>query len=494
MPPSPQNAIDQQTTFDPVESIALANNTERHLQQQQKVGTTYFQTVLLLVKGYVGPGCLSLPWAFSQLGIPLGCVVVIIFMAWTSYNCWIVLAIKRSYPDEITTYPDVGRWAYGSGFGSFVSICICILQLAVCTVFFSFIGENLLAVAGPMNQSSHALVMTLALPAVLALSCLASITKMAPFSAAGTILLGITFALLGTVMVGEWEERPSPPLTSIQSLSYLPLAFCVILYSYEGICLILPVEAAMRNRQSFGSVFGLSMTIVAITFCSVASLSVLVFGEVTNGSITAYLLEEKQDHRNLLVLANTAASISVLLTYPLQLFPSLELLGPTLLSRRERKRQKQQREAGSTADEEGAHEENERLQRGEEAQHQNNDGIDIVAHDLQQEEEDDGLFMDRNDAGGIPGDSPMLRLLLVLFTYTLALIVPNVQALISFAGAFAGSSTALLIPPLLEFQYTKRRQGRRRVYTYVSFLFGLVFMCIGTASSIADIVDVYSSH
>ena len=50
----------------------------------------------------------------------------------------------------------------------------------------------------------------------------------------------------------------------------------------------------------------------------------------------------------------------------------------------------------------------------------------------------------------LPGDSPQLRALLVLMTYVIAVVVPNVQALISLAGALAGSSTALLIPPLLE--------------------------------------------
>ena len=44
------------------------------------------------------------------------------------------------------TYPDVGEWAYGEKFEKFTSACICTQQLAICTVFFSFIGENIYAV------------------------------------------------------------------------------------------------------------------------------------------------------------------------------------------------------------------------------------------------------------------------------------------------------------------------------------------------------------
>ena len=47
----------------------------------------------------------------------------------------------------------------------------------------------------------------------------------------------------------------------------------------------------------------------------------------------------------------------------------------------------------------------------------------------------------------IPGDSLPLRVMLDLLTHSVAVIVPNVQALISLAGAIAGSSTTLLTPP-----------------------------------------------
>ena len=55
----------------------------------------------------------------------------------------------------------------------------------------------------------------------------------------------------------------------------------------------------------------------------------------------------------------------------------------------------------------------------------------------------------------LPGDSPQLRATLVVTTYTIAVIVPNVQALISLAGALAGSSCALIIPPILELAWLR---------------------------------------
>ena len=145
------------------------------------------------------------------------------------------------------TFPDVGEWAYGNKFQSYVSACVCTQQLAICTVFISFIGENLLAVLDRLNLTgfidSHIGVMTLCLPCVLSLSFLPSMKRLAPVMALGTILLALCVALLGVIMGKEWDSRPDelPPLHVPQ----MPLAACAILYSYEGICLILPIVSTV---------------------------------------------------------------------------------------------------------------------------------------------------------------------------------------------------------------------------------------------------------
>jgi hypothetical protein len=48
--------------------------------------TTFWQTYIHLVKGYIGCGVLSLPWAVSQLGVPAGCVAIVALAYWSSYS------------------------------------------------------------------------------------------------------------------------------------------------------------------------------------------------------------------------------------------------------------------------------------------------------------------------------------------------------------------------------------------------------------------------
>ncbi|CAB9505671.1 Proton-coupled amino acid transporter 4 [Seminavis robusta] len=555
-------------------------------------GTTPTEAFLNLLKGYFGAGMLSLPWALSQLGVVYGSIAVFVMAFWSSYNCWTVVKLKRfiernqtynlnlaggdagsikSSPHSTTgsaassattrtnlTFPDVGEWAYGTKFQSYVSICVCTQQLAICTVFISFIGENLLAVLDRLELTgfidSHIGVMTLCLPCVLSLSFLPSMKSLAPVMALGTILLGLCVALLGVIMGKEWDARPEelPEL----KLPQMPLAACAILYSYEGICLILPIESSMKEPQHFQKVFVGTMTVVATILAAFATICVVTFGNVTNGSITAFLLEAYRKDPSVtfyLMAANTAVSFSVLLSYPLQLFPALELIGTTPLARWLGGIGKGPQDDDDEEDLTGF-EPLPPLPEGEVAdldslpsEHQyglesdNNEG----GNEKNDDEEDARSLLSHSTLRSVtsalmpqmvmPGDSIQLRAFLVVMTYVIAVAVPNVQALISLVGALAGSSTALLIPPILELAWIQTLEEHRntknnttptdeqdaagasslgspftprriqkepfawcggkywgsKIKCYILFAVGLVFACIGTFASLTDIIRIY---
>ena len=548
--------------------------------------TTDFETILHLFKGYLGAGCLSLPFAVSQLGIVGGIVSIFALSYWTSANCYTVVNIKRHMEkttltpprqhhddnnnnnDEVLsetsssniTYPEIGNWGYGSTFEGYVSACIITLQLAVCTVYVSFIGENLLAVAHfvGLQRVNHTTVVVAVLPFILGLAYLPNLKILAPVMAAGTILLMVTLATLGIIVSDEWSSRPEEMPEF--KLPRAPLALCMILYSYEGINLILPVHAAMKNPSHFDFVFWFSMALVALCLAGVAVVSVLTFGDVTNGSLTAFLLDAYQTSDNSqnvtewIMFANTAVSLSVLLTYPLTMYPAIELMGPIVQRNVHLSRffGKLDNDVGDSYDDlfddpVAAFEplpalpEHDALLEEEPPVEQHKYGVlDASANDVPEvnaTENKPGVVLQKSSAIGLgklqftlPGDSLRLRTSLVLLTFLIAVSVPNVQALISLVGALAGSSAALLIPPVLELAwvehlehledgikppvgetppppspYLLRKLKRKRkrawwdagqywktkVWCYVSFILGVVFLAIGTGFSVMDIVNIY---
>lgn len=444
--------------------------------------TTARQSFIHLLKGYVGPGCLSLPWAFSQLGVVGGTLACFTMAYWSSYNCWTVVELKRHMPSSATTYPAVAGWLYGRRMHHFTSLCIVVQQLAICTVFLSFIGTNLEAVLKSTLGWSmgHVGVLTLALPAVMALSFLPNLKALAPVTAAGTAFLLLGLALLAVVIVVEWPHRPVSDDTPLD-WQQVPLAFCAILYSYEGICLILPVESSMQYPRQFFGVFSAAMASSAGIFATVAVASVLAFGHVTDGSITAFLLEKYADNAGIqgwLLAANAAVSLSVLVTYPLQLFPCLELLGPLF--------------ADDTAADFTT------LPEEEDEDVEMRNGLTAptdasLSSSSSSPHVSPAPTIVSTTSAPVTYDSPRMRVILVLTTYVIAAVVPNVQALISLAGALAGSSTALLIPPVLELAYWRQNNvgGWKVSRCFLLIAGGLLFLGIGTFASLADIARAY---
>lgn len=527
----------------PKRSMTIILTDSSRQQQQQQQGTTAWQAFIHLLKGYVGPGCLSLPWAISQLGVPLGVIVVFVVSYWTSMNIWNVVELKRAYeksllPNRTTrrhpiTYPDVGCWLYGRRFAKLLTAMICVQQIAVCTVFLSFIGENLgAAIRHSIGNISHTLVITMVLPAAIALTCLPNLKVLAPVMSLATMTLFAGFSVLTVLVVQQWPDRPQPYPTEIQQWGNVPLAICAVLYSFEGICLILPIETSMADGTQFEKVFIGAMTASAIIFALVGALCVVAFGPISSGSITAYLLEQADGDGDLemLFMANTLLSVAVLLTYPLQLFPSYELVGPLLAKHFSAN-------IIATAEDDDGDGESGSISMHHVGTHNgylaasSDDGGAVAAPPNVDEapfSDEEPLATQSNEEttsadneeydywhyfGTSYGDTPAVRAGLVLVTYLFAIVVPNVQLLVSLAGAVSGSATGLLVPPLLQLAHLKQTERqealdqaendyetpgygswyyqRRRMECYVLLLLGCIVLIIGTTASLRDIVLAY---
>ena len=67
------------------------------------------------------------------------------------------------------------------------------------------------------------------------------------------------------VVVGNSDDAAAAT-TSIVDWGTVPLALCAILYSFEGVCLILPVENSLQrsHQRYFGPVFVAAMAASAI--------------------------------------------------------------------------------------------------------------------------------------------------------------------------------------------------------------------------------------
>eukprot|EP00559_Dactyliosolen_fragilissimus_P008224 CAMPEP_0184858310 /NCGR_PEP_ID=MMETSP0580-20130426/3432_1 /TAXON_ID=1118495 /ORGANISM="Dactyliosolen fragilissimus" /LENGTH=512 /DNA_ID=CAMNT_0027354397 /DNA_START=166 /DNA_END=1704 /DNA_ORIENTATION=+ len=491
------------------------DKSERHVHnrknEENHEGTTSFQSCLHLLKGNIGPGCLSLPWAYSQLGITLSIICTVLVSIITSYNCLAMVRMKRGLFGQQRrdiSYGDIGEATYGPRFGKFVHLCVCALQLSVCTVFFCFLGENISSVLQKTISPSCSVrvVMTAFLLPISLLSLFPNLKVLSPVTATGMILLLTSFVFLGFV---AWDNRMDRPdeLPGISSIPMIPLGFCAIMYSYEGICLVFPIESAMKDPKNFDNVYIVSMAIVCIIYAIVATTCVLVFGEVDNGSLSAFLIDriDELEGKGLILATNFFVSLAVFVTYPLQLFPCVSLIRSLSSSN--------PKTTHSDADD------------GVFTEHANNE---FELHVTQKHVNEktilhgDSVILGQNNhtfintnINNLEGESPLqpqinakinyntccptvsnssskLRLILVLGTYITAMIVPDVQQLISLVGALVGSLVALIIPPILELHDVlgnNHRTSCAALLRYANLALGLLVASIGTVASLGDIIQ-----
>jgi len=75
-------------------------------------------------------------------------------------------------------------------------------------------------------------------------------------------------------------------------LKQLPVFFGIVIYTYEGIALVLPLQNAMKEPKDFGKglgVLNVGMTVVCCIFASLGGIGYWKYGDDTESSITLNL-------------------------------------------------------------------------------------------------------------------------------------------------------------------------------------------------------------
>ena len=87
--------IDTTTNVQPTPDEITINSENNDADSSSTSATSDFETILAILKGNIGPGCLALPWAFTILGIPLGCIVTSLITLLVGFNAWTLVDLKR---------------------------------------------------------------------------------------------------------------------------------------------------------------------------------------------------------------------------------------------------------------------------------------------------------------------------------------------------------------------------------------------------------------
>lgn len=425
---------------------------QSHAFIPSKHQTSYSETMMHFLKGNIGSGLLAMGDAFRHGGLLLAPPITIFVGIISLYNQHML--VRNSHKlhaklklDEYPGFSDTMELSFLTGPRQFqrftdtirrlVKMFVIITQLGFCCVYFVFVSES-------SHQICHVLGidykvqyhMAVMLLPVMGTAMIRNLKYIAPISTLANLIMG-----LGIAAIYYYILQDLPPISSrppVGRIDQIPLFFGTIIFAFEGIALVLPLQREMKKKKNFTSSWGVmnvgSILIISLML-SMGFFGYLKYGEDVKGSITLNLSEKKDDPLALVVVG--AIGFGILCTYSLQFYVPVAIIWAEL-------------------------------------------------------EEKFGPFKH-------PGyGESILRVCLVLITFVLAEVIPRLGLFISLVGAVSSTGLALIFPPLSDIAVRKKEHdfgfcSWRFFMDILTIILGLIGFFTGTYASVHEIIKAFSS-
>ncbi|KAK6455112.1 transmembrane amino acid transporter protein-domain-containing protein [Scheffersomyces xylosifermentans] len=305
----------------------------KHKGREQPKGTaSIIKTFFLVFKSLVGSGVLFLPRAFYNGGL-LFSILALSGFGLLTFFCYIVL-IKSKKVLNLASFGELGFKTFGKPLKICILISIIISQIGFVATYILFTAENMLSFISHVLPSTPGFLTTANIVAIqciflIPLVLIRNLTKLSLVS-----LISSLFIMIGLVIIfyfsglNLWENGIGPNITKFNPNSWSML-IGVAVTSFEGIGLILPIEASMAEPEKFPMVLSVSMFFITVLFVGVGTIGYTSFGDEVKSIIILNLPQGNLAVQSILILY----SLAVFLTAPLQLFPAIKI-GESLIFNR----------------------------------------------------------------------------------------------------------------------------------------------------------------
>jgi len=397
-----------------------------------------------MIKAMLGTGLLSLPLAFKHSGLYLGLFLLVVICAVCLYCMRLIVFaahfVCRRNGREMIDYANIMRGAVEAGpdwisshgyfFKQLVNINVFIAQLGFCCVYFVFMADNMqdfFAVNAGIHMSKAVWMIILLIP-VMAICSIRQLSSLAPFAFAANM---IYLTAVGIVIYYFLTHlQPTSNVTKFGSLEDLPLFFGTVMFAFEGVSVVMPLENRMEKPQffiSWNGVLNSSCLVVLAVFAIIGFYGYLSVGDAVKDTVTLNLPTDA--FYQILKLMFVSC---VMVSYPLQFYVPME-----------------------------------RIEK-------------YITRKCPAEKHVQYIYT--------------ARFLIVLMTLAIAELVPHLALFIALIGAVACTSLALLFPPIIDLlvSYAQNRltiktwiiDGTMLVFAFIGFV-------TGTYAALSDILATF---
>ena len=195
-------------------------------------------------------------------------------------------------------------------------------QLGFCSAYILFIAENMSSIF--QDSVGRGTIVAACLPIICLLVCVRNVAALAPFSLVADVANLAALAVVFSTDFGEFKRHEEValgfPVHSDHAgalFGPLPFLFGIFVYCFEGIGMILPLEASMQNRSLFPHVLRLAMLVIVVLFVCFGFTGYCAFGARTDQVITMNLPSDAWATH----AVKSGLSLGLLLTYPMMMQP-----------------------------------------------------------------------------------------------------------------------------------------------------------------------------
>jgi proton-coupled amino acid transporter len=317
------------------ETFEVANDDEEEMEDGELARRKFVPDTPLhlgafhIFKGNVGVGVFLLPMVYNDMGyilspmiaIPIGIVVT---------DCMLMLlrsklAISRS---KVQTYPEVAEFVFGSIMRVVVNAAIVMTQFGFCLMYLQ--GAATIFSELVDFDGSYKVFVFLQLFLVMPLCFLSHNLKVLAVSSATATFL-VWFCVIGTmVFFGKQlsgDDGIARTTTATGSVSKWALFVASNLAVLEGINIVLPVENAVSkaDKPRVPSMVHGTMSAIVALYAVYGTLGYLAYGcALKNTSVTALPINAIGDALRI------GLAFNLLLTYPLQFVPAIQIVDKAL--------------------------------------------------------------------------------------------------------------------------------------------------------------------
>eukprot|EP01061_Rhynchopus_euleeides_P042783 TRINITY_DN74638_c0_g1_i1.p1 TRINITY_DN74638_c0_g1~~TRINITY_DN74638_c0_g1_i1.p1 ORF type:complete len:586 (+),score=203.81 TRINITY_DN74638_c0_g1_i1:237-1994(+) len=308
-------------------SASASTNPPKPVQASAEISSS--KAVFHLFKGNVGAAVFSLSGAYVKSGFVVG-TIIIVLLALVCVHCMTLLVkVKQKLKNpNINTYGQVACAAFGRPGKHLVDVFIVITQLGFCCVYYQF-------AAGLLHNLSG-------IPVPVWIVMMIPITTMPTYlPSMKTLILASVFASFATllslfVVYGYSidkimsEGRDSEAVPAVSPWTW-PVAIGNTISAYEGIGLVLPIENSLKNKEQFTPLLSKTFFGISTLYVTFGLAGYCAYASIIKNSITDVLPDEF-----LSGLVRVSMAVAILLTFPLQFFPAIQVIEGWVFERKSR--------------------------------------------------------------------------------------------------------------------------------------------------------------